>query len=58
MFQDVCVLKEEQWTILNLFHSSFCGGHYAPRITTFKFFKPNSSCLNFLKMILSIILVF
>ena len=31
-----CVPEEEQWSILNLCHSSFCGGHYAPRITVLK----------------------
>ena len=32
----ICVPEEEQWSILNLCHSSFCGGHYAPRITALK----------------------
>ena len=31
-----CVPEEEQWIILNLCHSSFCGGHYTPRITGLK----------------------
>ena len=41
-----CVPEEEQWKILDFCHSSFCGGHYASKITGYKvlqsgFFWPN-----------------
>ena len=41
-----CVPEEEQWKILDFCHSSFCGGHYASKITAYKvlqsgFFWPN-----------------
>jgi len=31
-----CVLEEEQWSVSNFCHSSFCGGHYASIITPIK----------------------
>ena len=41
-----CAPEEEQWKILDFCHSSFCGGHYASKITAYMvlqsgFFWPN-----------------
>ena len=52
------VLEEEYWNILDLCHSSFYIEHYAPRIIALKSNILIFLVLNYLKLLMSIVLVF